>query len=59
MASKKEKVMEALSARGKLLPEKKGVNLLGIVKKLTEKRMEREEKNKKSEESEVKPSEQK
>ena len=36
--AKKNKVMEALSSRGKLQPEKKGVNLLGIVKKLSEKR---------------------
>lgn len=44
MASKKEKVMGALAARGKFQPEKKGVNLLGIVKKLSEKRKAKEEK---------------
>ena len=43
MASKKDKVMEALAHReelkdGKGGPGKKGVNLLGIVQKLTAKR---------------------
>lgn len=44
MVEKSEKVVEALAERGKLAPEKKGVNLLGIVKKLTEKRRENLEK---------------
>ena len=43
MANKKEKVMEALSARGKFQPGRKGVNLLGIVKKLSDKRKAKEE----------------
>ena len=56
MASKKDKVMEALAHReelkdGKGGPGKKGVNLLGIVKKLTAKRkaakMDKEEKQSK------------
>ena len=40
MTSKKEKVMEALSSRGKFSQGKKGVNLLGIVQKLSAKRKE-------------------
>lgn len=43
MANKKEKVMEALSSRGKFSEGKKGVNLLGIVKKLSAKRKEAKE----------------
>jgi hypothetical protein len=49
MANKKDQVMEALAHReemkdGKGGPGKKGVNLLGIVKKLSAKRKAKEEK---------------
>ena len=49
MATKSEKVSEAIASRGSMPdgkggPGKKGVNLLGIVKKLTAKRKMKEEK---------------
>ena len=63
MSSKKDKVMEALANRKELKDgkggpgEKKGVNLLGIVKKLTAKRkaakMEKEEKGEKEDKNET------
>jgi hypothetical protein len=50
MAKKTDQVMEALSHRGEMKdgkggPGKKGVNLLGIVKKLSEKRKAKAEKS--------------
>ena len=69
MSSKKDKVMEALANRKELKDgkggpgEKKGVNLLGIVKKLTAKRkaakMEKEEKGEKEDKNETKAEEEK
>lgn len=66
MATKKDKVMEAIAHRGELKdgeggPGKKGVSLLGIVKKLSAKRKalkeDKEEKGEKEDKKETKKEE--